>query len=130
MRRASTIPRRIREDKADPHFVGWGRQPAEKTTGVFRFETLKPGRVPFPDGQLMAPHITVWIVARGINTGLHTRMYFGDEDAANAEDPVLRRVEPNRVGTLIAARGWEHGLPCYTFDIHLQGPDETVFLDI
>ncbi len=45
-------------------------------TGEFLFETIKPGRVPFKDGRFMAPHITFWIVARGINIGLHTRMYF------------------------------------------------------
>ncbi|MCW6508329.1 protocatechuate 3,4-dioxygenase subunit alpha [Lichenifustis flavocetrariae] len=117
--------------QADPHFVGWGRQPTDARTGEFRFETLKPGRVPFPDGRLMAPHITVWVVARGINIGLHTRLYFGDEEKANAEDPVLLRIEHRaRVKTLVAPRSEEQGLPCYTFDIHLQGPDETVFFDI
>jgi protocatechuate 3,4-dioxygenase, alpha subunit len=120
-----------RRGEADPHFAGWGRQPTDKNTGEFRFETLKPGRVPFPDGRLMAPHITVWIVARGINIGLHTRMYFGDEEAANAQDPVLLRIEHRaRVATLVAPRTEENGLPCYTFDIRLQGPDETVFFDI
>ena len=77
-------------------------------TGECVFETIKPGRVPFPDGRLMAPHITFWIVARGINIGLHTRMYFGDEEAANAEDPVLARIEHRvRVPTLIAPRDGE-----------------------
>ena len=95
------------------------------------FETIKPGRVPYPDGRLMAPHITVWIVARGINIGLHTRMYFGDEAAANAECPVLARIEHRgRVATLVAPRSEEQGLPTYTFDIHLQGDTETVFFDI
>lgn len=117
--------------KADPHVVGWGRQPTDAKTGVFRFETIKPGRVPFPDGRLMAPHITVWIVARGVNIGLHTRLYFGDEAQANAEDPVLQRIDPTeRVKTLIAPRSEEAGLACYTFDVHLQGVDETVFLDV
>ncbi len=116
---------------ADPHFVGWGRQPTDKDTGAFRFETIKPGRVPFPDGRLMAPHITVWIVARGINIGLHTRLYFGDEGTANRQDPVLARIDdPARAETLIAQRRDENGLPCYTFDIHLQGERETVFFDI
>ena len=62
--------------KADPHFVGWGRQPTDGTTGEYRFETIKPGRVPYKDGRPMAPHITFWIVARGINIGLHTRHVF------------------------------------------------------
>ena len=116
---------------ADPHFAGWGRQPTHQDTGVFRFETIKPGRVPYPDGRLMAPHITVWIVARGLNIGLHTRMYFGDEDKANADDPLLARIDPrSRAGTLIAPRSEENGIAAYTFDIHLQGPNETVFFDI
>ena len=117
--------------RADPHVVGWGRQPTDKDTGVFRFETIKPGRVPYPDGRLMAPHITVWIISRGINIGLHTRMYFGDEEAANANDPVLARIEHRaRVKTLIARRSEENAMPCYIFDIHLQGDNETVFFDI
>jgi protocatechuate 3,4-dioxygenase, alpha subunit len=112
---------------ADPNFTGWGRQPTNMESGEFRFETIKPGRVPFRDGRLMAPHITFWIVARGINTGLHTRMYFGDEEQANAEDPLLTRIEHKvRVSTLIAQR--EAG--SYRFDIYLQGDKETVFLDI
>ncbi len=117
--------------KADPNFTGWGRQPTDANTGEFRFETVKPGRVPFPDGRPMAPHITLWIAARGINVGLQTRLYFGDEEAANAADPVLARIENKaRVRTLIAPRAARDGLPCYTLDVHLQGPDETVFFDI
>jgi protocatechuate 3,4-dioxygenase alpha subunit len=117
--------------RADPHFVGWGRQPTDGTTGEYRFETIKPGRAPHKDGRPMAPHITFWIVARGINIGLHTRMYFGDEEGANAECPVLARIEHKvRAPTLIAPRGEENGLPAYTFDIRLQGDNETVFFDI
>ena len=112
---------------ADPNFTGWGRCPTSAEDGAFVFETVKPGRVPFKDGRLMAPHITFWIVARGINIGLHTRMYFPEEAAANAEDPLLARIEHRqRVETLVA--GGEP--PNYVFDIHLQGERETVFLDI
>jgi len=113
--------------KADPHFLGWGRCPADMETAEFEFQTIKPGRVPFFDGRLQAPHISFWIVARGINIGLHTRMYFGDEDAANAEDPVLARIEHKiRVPTLIATREGN----VHRFDIHLQGSQETIFFDI
>lgn len=112
---------------ADPDFTGWGRCSSDMETGDYVFHTIKPGRVPFPDGRLMAPHVTVWIVARGINIGLHTRMYFSDEEAANREDPVLARIEHKlRVPTLIAPRSGD----TYTFDIHLQGDKETVFFDI
>lgn len=112
---------------ADPNFSGWGRCSTSAEDGVFSFETVKPGRVPFGDGRMMAPHITFWIVARGINVGLHTRMYFPEEAAANAADPLLARIEHrHRVGTLVAT-----GVaPNYVFDIHLQGEKETVFLDI
>lgn len=112
---------------ADPNFQGWGRSATDGQTGEYRFETIKPGRVPFRDGRKMAPHITFWIVARGINIGLHTRLYFGDEQAANAEDPVLARIEHRaRMETLIASVEGD----VYRFDIHLQGERETVFLDI
>jgi protocatechuate 3,4-dioxygenase alpha subunit len=120
-----------RRGKADPHFTGFGRQPTDGATGEFRFETIKPGRVPFVDGRLMAPHITFWIIARGINVGLHTRMYFSDEAAANAKCPVLARLEQqSRVKTLIAQRSEKGGKATYAFNIRLQGEGETVFLDI
>lgn len=112
---------------ADPNFTGWGRCPTRAEDGVYSFETIKPGRVPFKDGRRQAPHITVWIVARGINIGLQTRMYFPEEAEANAADPLLSRIEHReRVATMVATRD---GATCY-FDIRLQGPDETVFLDI
>ncbi|MBB3950238.1 protocatechuate 3,4-dioxygenase subunit alpha [Aureimonas jatrophae] len=117
--------------QADPHFAGWGRQPLSAEDGSFRFETIRPGRVPYPDGRLQAPHITVWIVARGINVGLHTRLYFSDEEEANAADPLLNRIpEPDRRATLIAERSERDGLAAFRFDIRLQGERETVFLDM
>ena len=117
--------------KADPNFPGWFRQPVDGVTGIYRFETIKPGGVPYMDGRKMAPHISFWIVARGINIGLHTRLYFSDEQNTNAVDPLLSRIELKvRIPTLIATRGEENGVPCYRFDIHLQGENETIFLDI
>ena len=114
--------------ESDAEFNGWGRQACDPKSGEFGFDTIKPGRVPYPDGRAQAPHITLWIVARGINIGLHTRLYFDDEEEANAADPVLARVEPaERSETLIARR--EQG-NCYRFDIYLQGANETVFFDI
>ena len=112
---------------ADPNFSGWGRQPTDLGTGVFTFETIKPGRVPFGDGRLQAPHISFYIAARGINLGLNTRMYFADEEEANKEDPILSRLEHKvRVPTLIAPRKGD----TYTFEIYLQGDKETIFFDI
>jgi protocatechuate 3,4-dioxygenase alpha subunit len=112
---------------ADPNFFGWARCPGDMATGEFVFETIKPGRVPFRDGRPMAPHITFWIVARGINLGLNTRMYFSDEEQANAEDPILARIEHRvRVPTLIGQRDGD----TVTFNIYLQGESETIFFDI
>lgn len=114
--------------QADPHFTGWGRSPGDMNTGEFTFETVKPGAVPFPDGRMQAPHITAWVVARGINIGLHTRIYFEDEEEANKADPILSRIEhQNRVPTLLARKTAQGE---YRFDIHLQGPQETIFFDM
>lgn len=113
---------------ADPNFTGWGRSASDLHTGEFMFETVKPGAVPFPDGRMQAPHITVWIVARGINIGLHTRLYFDDETTANAVDPILTRLEhQSRIPTLLANKQPDGS---YLFNIHLQGPDETIFFDM
>lgn len=90
--------------------------------------TLKPGAIPGPGDTVQAPHIAVTVLARGLLSRLVTRIYFGDEEAANAADPVLgglRGGEAERA-TLIAAPV-EGG---YRLDIHLQGPDETVFFAI
>lgn len=117
--------------KADPAFTGFGRSAGDMASGEFVFDTIKPGQVPFKDGRPQAPHITLWIVARGINLGLHTRLYFGDEEAANAADPILARIEHrSRVATLIAPRTAEDGVPTYRHDIFLQGEQETIFFDI
>ncbi|MBB4009967.1 protocatechuate 3,4-dioxygenase subunit alpha [Allorhizobium taibaishanense] len=113
--------------KADPNFLGWARCPGDMATGEFVFHTIKPGKVPFDGTRWMAPHITFWVVARGINIGLQTRMYFPDEEDANAADPVLARIEHKvRIPTLIANRQGDD----YVFDIRLQGENETVFFDI
>ncbi|MFY0659882.1 MAG: protocatechuate 3,4-dioxygenase subunit alpha [Shimia sp.] len=112
-------------------FKGWGRVITDFGTGEWSFDTIKPGRAIGRNGQLMAPHISLWIVARGINVGLNTRLYFDDEEEANATDPVLNVIEwENRRATLIAKREMRDAVPVYRFDITLQGENETVFFDI
>jgi protocatechuate 3,4-dioxygenase alpha subunit len=115
----------------DEDFRGWGRAGSDFETGLITFETVKPGASIDKAGRKCAPHVNVWIVARGINIGLNTRLYFSDEAAANAADPVLNLIEqPVRRSTLIARRGERAGKVVYDFTINLQGPDETVFFDI
>lgn len=108
-------------------FRGWGRVIPDFDTGEWSFDTVKPGPVAGRNGTLMAPHINLWLVARGINLGLNTRLYFADEVAANTTDPVLNLIEQeSRRHTLIAGKTAEG----YRFDIHLQGNKETVFFDV
>lgn len=112
-------------------FRGWGRVIPDFETGEWAFETVKPGGVARHDDRQQAPHMSLWLVARGMNVGLHTRLYFDDEAAANAVDPVLQHLKSQgRDHTLIAARRPVGGIATYRFDIHLQGHDETVFFDV
>lgn len=100
-------------------FPGWARTHCDDD-GRFAFDTVMPGALP---GQ--APHLTLWIVARGIGLPLQTRAYF-DGAPENATDPVLSRVPAARRDTMTAQRDG----PEWHMNIVLQGPDETVFLDI
>ncbi len=111
---------------ADPSVNGFCRFAADGQSGEFNLRTIKPGRTKLRDGREQAPHIALWITARGINVGLQTRIYFDDED--NSQDPVLTAIEQkHRIDTLIAKRT---GTGQYRFDIFLQGANETVFLDM
>ena len=125
-------PAEPRHAAAASGFRGWGRVVPDFDTGGWAFDTIRPGPVPdpvrSPDGGPMAPHISFLILARGINLGLQTRMYFADAD--NTADPVLAAIDPPaRRETLIAPRTERDGTPVYRFDIRLQGERETVFFD-
>jgi protocatechuate 3,4-dioxygenase alpha subunit len=117
-----------KQDKPrDSGFKGWGRIGTDKD-GRFRFVTVKPGAVPGPGNSLQAPHILVALFMRGILRHLYTRIYFSDEAAANAADPVLGLIEePARRATLVAQR--VNGAAEYRWDIAMQGAGETVFFD-
>jgi protocatechuate 3,4-dioxygenase alpha subunit len=97
--------------------------------GGYHIITLRPGALPSPDGGTEAPHLDVSVLARGLLDRVVTRIYFSDEAAANAADPVLGSVDPERRDTLIAvAEPGTEGR--YRFDIRLQGQGETVFFDV
>ena len=114
----------------EPGFRGWARTETDPSTGLYSFDTVRPGAAAARHGGLMAPHVNVWIVSRGLNIGLATRMYFADE-ASNASDAVLGIIDPAvRRQTLLAERSDRDGVAVYTFDIRLQGEHETVFFDI
>jgi protocatechuate 3,4-dioxygenase alpha subunit len=107
-------------------FRGFARFGAEDGDGTYEIVTLKPGSVPGPGGYSQAPHIDVSVFARGMTHRCVTRIYFADEEEANASDPVLSTVPPARRSSLLAAPT----VAGYRFDIHLQGPSETVFFDV
>ncbi len=111
---------------AEPDFFGYGRTPTGKD-GTFRFKTIKPGRVPGPDGKLQAPHIVVSVFMRGLLRRLVTRIYF-PEEPANSEDFALHLVEASRRHTLIAKKS-NKGEEALEWNVVLQGSDETVFFD-
>jgi len=71
-----------------------------------------------------APCFDVLVFARGLLRHLATRLYL--PDANLDDDPLLQMVEPERRHTLIASES-EGGL---RFDIHLQGDQETVFIQL
>lgn len=102
-------------------FKGFGRC-ATDANGHFAFATVKPGAI--GDGQ--APHLTLILFTRGGQNHLYTRVYFADEAAANARDPVLSSVPDDRRGTLIA-KPTGGG---YDITIRVQGDGETVFFDV
>lgn len=106
-------------------FRGFGRS-ATDGDGRFRFQTIKPGRVPGTDGKMQAPHIGVIVFMRGQLKHLVSRVYFPGEPA-NANDPVLALVPAKRRGTLIAKKRGKAG--ALEWNVILQGKDETVFFD-
>ena len=110
----------------EPGFNGFGRV-ATDDDGSFRFTTIKPGRVPAPNGGLQAPHLNVTIFMRGMLKQLLARLYFPG-DPANAEDPVLQSVPPARRESLVASPVAGRA-GTIRWNVVLQGPGETVFFD-
>jgi len=108
-------------------FLGFGRSAIDAVTGLYSFDTVKPGRVAAPDGSLQAPHVSLVVQARGMLRPSFTRAYFPEEAASHAEDFVLTRVPPERRRLLVAGRDAGTEPPSYRFDIRFQGADETVF---
>jgi protocatechuate 3,4-dioxygenase, alpha subunit len=124
-------------------FRGFGRSCTD-SGGGYAILTCKPGGLAAPGGlatpaglatpvrlasavgRRQAPHIDISVFARGLLKRVVTRAYFGDEEAANATDPVLAGIaDPRRRATLLAAPSADG----YHFDVHLQGNDETVFFE-
>jgi len=114
--------------QADPNFAGFGRVATDEN-GIFTFKTVKPGTVAYDDDTPQAPHVNVRVFARGMLIHAYTRLYFGDEEEANANDPVLSHVPDARQHTLIALPENTGDLTTYCFNVSMQGDGETVFFE-
>lgn len=109
----------LRRDRDHTSFTGWGRC-ATDGAGRYAFTTLAPGSV--IDGR--PPFFALTLFARGLLNRLFTRAYLPGAEADT--DPLLAAVSAERLPTLLCVA--ENDGSTYRFDIHLQGPDETVFL--
>lgn len=105
----------------------WHRTGTDLKTGAFSIRTALPGAFNNESGEVLAPFISVWVTARGINLGLLTRIYFPEHEEENAQDPHLSLVPEDRRSTLLARAG--EGSGSYEFNICLQGERETVFFE-
>ncbi|HKQ28777.1 MAG TPA: protocatechuate 3,4-dioxygenase subunit alpha [Burkholderiales bacterium] len=117
-------PEDAQDKPVESGFRGYGRSLTDES-GAFRFRTVKPGRVPGPDGKLQAPHAVVTIFMRGLLKQLVTRVYFPDEPS-NTDDPILKLVPADRRATLLAKKAGDGVLQ---WNVVLQGANETVFFD-
>jgi protocatechuate 3,4-dioxygenase alpha subunit len=122
-------PDDTRDLPLDKFFTGFARAATDYQTGAYRFETVKPGRVPDSEGAFQAPHVSLIVQARGMLNPVFTRIYFSDEETANSDDLLLRGIPAARRRTLIAELVTGSDPKEYRFDVKFQGDDETVFLD-
>jgi protocatechuate 3,4-dioxygenase alpha subunit len=99
-------------------FTGWGRSATDQD-GHYTFRTVAPGST----SAGRPPFFAVAVFARGLLHRLFTRAYLPGPET----DAVLSAVERARRATLVCAAESGSGTR-YRFDIHLQGPNETVFL--
>lgn len=106
-------------DRDSCTFTGWGRC-ATDAVGRYSFATLRPGA---PTGR--PPFFALAVFARGVLNRLFTRAYLPEHDLST--DPLFASLDPGRCQTLVG-RSESGSPPSYRFDIHLQGPHETVFL--
>jgi protocatechuate 3,4-dioxygenase alpha subunit len=109
------------------NFTGFGRV-ATNDAGEFHFTTIKPGSTPGPNNYPQAPHLSINLFMRGLLKHLVTRIYFPD-DPLHSTDFALNLIEPNRRGTLIA-KSSSSNPASLGWNIHLQGPNETIFFDL
>ena len=105
---------------------GFTRVITNFNTGDFNIKTVKPGYFKNKIGTKYTPHIIFWIVARGMNRPLITKMYFHLKELKK-EEIFQELKDKDRISTLLPKR---HDGNNYEFNIHIQGKKETIFFEI
>ena len=104
---------------------GFARRVTDFKTGEYKLKTIRPGNKTNKDGSISPSYITFWIVARGMNRPLITRMYFDKNDLKN--DLMLKSLKiENRFNTLLP---YTEDKKNFIFNIYLQGKKETIFFE-
>ncbi len=98
-------------------FTGWGRA-ATDAGGRYSFTTVAPG----PTRPGSAVFFALVVFARGLLDRLFTRAYLPGD--ATDSDPFLAALTADERSTLLI----EPDADGLCFDVHLQGPRETVFV--
>jgi protocatechuate 3,4-dioxygenase alpha subunit len=149
---AGRIPRAIGSLRRDGvTFTGFGRS-ATDSDGRYAFTTVAPGSVSSHRIAQSGPaacdsvggtsrlrgtargseehgaprFFAITVFARGLLTHLFTRAYLPVVDVS--ADPLLATLDPARRASLLCVAESGPNGDGYRFDIHLQGPSETVFL--
>jgi len=107
--------------EADPDFLGWGRAWTD-AAGHYSFRTVMPGG--FADGAATrAPHVNLGILGSGIMRRLVTTVFFPEQEAANAADPVLGALPDAALRARLVAKeeAPADGLRRFRFDLLLRG---------
>lgn len=116
------------EQARNDGFTGYGRVgtgASEKLDEVdgpgYKFKTIKPGNT--TNGS--ASFLTLIVTMRGLLNHCITRMYFPEDNLET--DAILNQIPEKRRSTLVAKK---IDPSLYRFDLHMQGPSETVFFDL
>ena len=107
------------------NYQGFSRRVTDFKTGEYQLKTIRPGNQIKEDGKISPSYILFWIVARGMNRPLITRMYF-DENEIKSDVMFKNLSIQDRLKTLIP---YTEDKKNFVFDIHLQGKKETIFFE-
>lgn len=116
----------------DPNFGGCGRT-VTNADGYYRFNTIKPGAYPWPNGgnNWRPAHIHFSVFGAAFCQRLITQLYFEGDPLIPLCDIVQTVPDPRDIDMLVAKLDMETTVPfdsiAYRFDIVLRGARSTPF---